>query len=259
MSAVEGTVHFDTPSSVTLRLKKRDIVYVTGSSQRGDTALIPRPTGSEVKRMVAEGALEAHPFFSSMTAAKLSSRICRIAERAEFRAILQAGQWNSRAQAILEAWLLKAPRQKARTLAIEDAAPDAAVPSVAAVSASSSSSSSSSPSSSSDDADENVNGDSQPGGSLGEGAASAEHDADGGGEQSAAVFDVRTLADDEVEQHPHWVSLSMQADSLVEDNERMLDELQASEKAVKRLRDLTDTQARLISMLQEELRILQQQ
>ena len=79
MSAVEGTVHFDTPSSVTPRLKKRDIVHVTGSSQGGDTALIPRPTGSEVKRMVAEGALEAHPFFSSMTAAKLSSRICRIA------------------------------------------------------------------------------------------------------------------------------------------------------------------------------------
>ena len=263
MTCIEGTVDYDTPTSVVLRLKKRNIAHVMPRSSDPETSLVPRPTGSDIQRLIAADSVRAHPAFATTTAAQISSHICSITARKEFRTILEAGQWCSRAQTILETWLLKAPRHWDRPPAIEDARSDPMV-----VSSASSSSDSSSSSSSSSDAD----------------ASHANHDVDlmeeampdrddmvkddghdavpyeDGLQPVASGFDVTTLADDEIEQHPHWVNLNDQVDKLMADNERLerlADEGFESQRIIKRLRLMTENQARLIASLQNELGFVQ--
>ena len=79
-----------------------------------------------------------------------------------------------------------------------------------------------------------------------------------GGLQPMAVgFDVTDLADDDIEQHPHWVNLHDQHGELLEDRDRLTDEHFESQRVIKRLRLLTDSQARLIAPLQNELGFVQ--
>jgi hypothetical protein len=248
MASVEGTVEFDTSSSVVLRLRKRDIAHVMTPTADPDTSLTPRPTGSDIKRFIAAGSVRAHPFIATSTAGQISSRICRIAERKEFRKILEAGQWCPRAQSILETWLLKAPRHaEDRVPAIEDAEPDpASAPVLVPSSSSSSDSSSSSSSDAMPDSDD----------MAGDEGYDAAPDVDGL-QTVAAGFDVTTLDDDDIEQHPHWVNLNDQVEELVSDNERLTHEVCESKHVIKRLRLLTESQARLIASMQHECGLVQ--
>ena len=265
MASVEGTVEFDTSSSVVLRLRKRDIAHVMTPTADPDTSLTPRPTGSDIKRFIAAGSVRAHPVIATSTAGQISSRICRIAERKEFRKILEAGQWCPRAQSILETWLLKAPRHaEDRVPAIEDAEPDPASAPVLVPSSSSSSDSSSSSSSSPDaDTDHVTNDvyvaeDAMPDSDdmAGDEGYDAAPDVDGL-QPVAAGFDVATLDDDDIEQHPHWVNLNDQVEELVSDNERLTHEVCESKHVIKRLRLLTESQARLIASMQHECGLVQ--
>ena len=248
MASVEGTVEFDTSSSVVLRLRKRDIAHVMTPTADPDTSLTPRPPGSDIKRFIAAGSVRAHPVIATSTAGQISSRICRIAERKEFRKILEAGQWCPRAQSILETWLLKAPRHaEDRVPAIEDAEPDpASAPVLVPSSSSSSDSSSSSSSDAMPDSDD----------MAGDEGYDVAPDVDGL-QPVAAGFDVATLDDDDIEQHPHWVNLNDQVEELVSDNERLTHEVCESKHVIKRLRLLTESQARLIASMQHECGLVQ--
>ena len=73
----------------------------------------------------------------------------------------------------------------------------------------------------------------------------------------AAGFDVATLDDDDIEQHPHWVNLNDQVEELVSDNERLTHEVFESKHVIKRLRLLTESQARLIASMQHECGLVQ--
>ena len=265
MACIEGTVEYDTPSSVVLRLKKRTFADVVRGPSDSTTSLIPRPTGSGIKNCIETGDIRAHPSVAAMTASQISSRVHRIAERAEFRKILEAGQWCSRAQAILEKWLLKAPRQEDpprgtdRPPAIEDVRSEPAPATVVVSSSSSSSDSSSSSSSSSDAAAEDATKNADE-------VEDAMPDSDDMAEEEcrdvvpiqAALppvesdFDVNLLSDDVIEQHQHWVNLNDEMGDLVEDNERLRSDMYDARRTIARLRNIVENQGRLISWLQSE-------
>ena len=259
MACIEGTVEYDTPSSVVLRLKKRTFADVVRGPSDSTTSLIPRPTGSGIKNCIETGDLHAHPSVAAMSAAQISSRICRIAERAEVRKILEAGQWCSRAQAILEMWLLKAPRRTDRQPAIEDARSEPA-PATVVVSSSSSSSYSSSSSSSSSDAaaEDNTKNADEVEDAMPDSDDMAEEERRDVVPIQAALppvendFDVNLLSDDVIEQHQHWVNLNDQVDDMVQDNERLTNEMYDARRTIARLRNIVENQGRLISSLQSE-------
>ena len=71
---------------------------------------------------------------------------------------------------------------------------------------------------------------------------------------SSAVLD---LPNEDIELHPHWVSVSVQADELLEGNARLKEDAVAHKLMLRRLRSQNSSQARIIETLQDELRILQ--